>query len=374
MADAATAQGLEFAPLSPSVTQALTESLDDLVHVSNPLDYHTFGWGDRAKLGQTFAAMMRAGADLNLLILDYPRGDQCSDAAWQPAALALEDAARETGARAALVASLPENVPEARAQALMAAGVAPLLGIQEAVEAIHAAATYTAASSTLLLSAPPPRTVAVSEAQGKAMLSAFGVAVPAGATADTQAAAASLAAKLGFPVAVKACGASLLHKTEAGAVRLNLRSAAEVERAAQALLPITGSVLIERMVQGTVAELIIGVARDPVLGLYLLLGSGGVLAELVADSAIVLLPASRDEVAAAVSRLRVDRLLRGFRGAPEADVEAMLKAILCIQDFVCAHAGAVQELDVNPLMVCAKGQGAFAADVLLRIAPDVAHG
>jgi acyl-CoA synthetase (NDP forming) len=375
MADTALAHGLTFAPLSPAVRADLAESLDELVHVSNPLDYHTFGWGDRAKLGQTFGAMMRAGADLNLLILDYPRGDQCSDAAWQPAALALEDAARTTGARAALVASLPENVSEARAAALLAAGVAPLLGIQEAVEAIHAAATCGAAfPGTLLLSAAPTNTIAVSEAQGKALLAACGVPVPAGGSADTCAGAAAIGEKLGFPVAVKACSASLLHKTEAGGVRLNLRSAAEVEMAAHALLPMTGSVLIERMVQGAMAELIVGVARDPVLGLYMLLGSGGVLAELVADSAIVLLPASKDEIAAAVSRLRVDRLLRGFRGAPEADVEAMLKAILCIQDFVCAHAGAVQELDVNPLMVCAKGQGAYAADVLLRIAPEIAHG
>jgi acyl-CoA synthetase (NDP forming) len=375
MADTALSQGLTFAPLSPAVRADLAESLDALVHVSNPLDYHTFGWGDRAKLGQTFAAMMRAGADLNLLILDYPRGDQCSDAAWQPAALALADAARQTGARAALVASLPENVPEAQAAALLAAGVAPLLGIPEAVEAIDAAATCgPPASGTLVLSAAPAHAASVSEARGKALLSAFGVPVPAGATADTAVGAASLAEKLGFPVAVKACGASLLHKTEAGAVRLNLRTAAEIEMAAQTLLPITGSVLVERMVQGAVAELIVGVARDPVLGLYMLLGSGGVLAELVADSAIVLLPATKSEIAAAVSRLRVDRLLRGFRGAPEADVEAMLNAILCIQDFVCAHAGAVQELDVNPLMVCAKGQGAVAADVLLRIAPDIAHG
>jgi acyl-CoA synthetase (NDP forming) len=375
MADTALAHGLSFAPLSAPVRAELEESLDPLVHVSNPLDYHTFGWGDREKLARTFAAMMRAGADLNVLILDYPRDDQCSDAAWQPAALALEDAARQTGARAALVASLPENVPEARADALLAAGVAPLLGIAEAVEAIEAAAACgAAAAGGMLVSGAPAQAVAVSEARGKALLSAFGVPVPGGGTVETGAGAGALAAELGFPVAVKACGASLLHKTEAGAVRLNLACAEAVEQAAQALLPMTGSVLVERMVQGAVAELIVGVARDPVLGLYMLLGSGGVLAELVADSCVVLLPASREEIEVAVSGLRVSRLLRGFRGAPEADVEAMLSAILGIQEFVCAHADEVQELDVNPLMVCAKGKGAVAADVLLRVAPSVAHG
>jgi acyl-CoA synthetase (NDP forming) len=371
MADTALERGLAFAPLSAEVRTALAETLDDLVHVSNPLDYHTFGWGDREKLGRTFAAMMRAGADLNLLILDYPREDACNPAAWEPAALALEDAARETGARAALVASLPENLSQARAEALMAAGVAPLLGIAEAVQAIDAAAACVGAfGGRLLVSAVPPGAAAVSEAQGKALLGAAGVPVPVGGVAADAAGAAAVAARIGFPVAVKACGASLLHKTEAGGVRLNLRSALEVEMAARALLPLTGQVLVERMVQGAVAELIVGVSRDPVLGLYMLLGSGGVLAELVADSAVVLLPASRDEIAGAVAGLRVDRLLRGFRGAPEGDREALLDAVLRIQDYVCGHADHVQELDVNPLMVCAKGQGAVAADVLLL----VAHG
>jgi acyl-CoA synthetase (NDP forming) len=372
MADTALAHGLVFAELSPLVHAALAESLDDLVHVSNPLDYHTFGWGDRAKLGQTFGALMGAGADLNLLILDYPRLDQCDPAAWEPAALALEDAARRTGARAALVASLPENLPEARAAALMSAGVVPLLGIPEAVEAIDAAGRCVSASDAGLLMAPPPSdAVAISEARGKMILHAFGVRIPGGDTTDSVAGAVALATELGFPVAVKASGASLLHKTEAGAVKLNLRGAHEVAAAAQALLPLTGSVLVERMVQGTVAELIVGVARDPVLGLYMLLGSGGVLAELVADSCVVLLPTVREEVAAAVARLRVDRLLRGFRGAPEADREALLDAVMHIQDFACAHAGDLLELDVNPLMVRGKGQGAVAADVLMRVSAHV---
>jgi hypothetical protein len=200
------------------------------------------------------------------------------------------------------------------------------------------------------------------------------VSVPEGATADTVPGAVAVAGRVGFPVAVKACGASLLHKTEAGGVRLNLRTPAEVESAAGALLPITGTVLVERMVQGVVAELIVGVARDPVLGLYMLLGSGGVLAELVADSGIVLLPASREEISAVLAGLKVQRLLCGFRGAPAADMDAVLDEVVRIADFACARADDVQELDVNPLMVGGQGQGAVAADVLLRVSARLAHG
>jgi acyl-CoA synthetase (NDP forming) len=375
MADTALARGLTFAPLSADVRGRLAATLDELVSVSNPLDYHTFGWGDRDKLGKTFAALMGAGADLNLLILDYPRADACDPAAWEPAAQALEDAARLTGGRAALVSSLPENLPEARAQALMAAGVVPLFGILEAVQAIDAAGPGARmAGAGLMAGAGPADAVAVSEARGKALLSGFGVSVPEGATADTVPGAVAVAARVGFPVAVKACGASLLHKTEAGGVRLNLRTPAEVESAAGALLPITGTVLVERMVQGVVAELIVGVARDPVLGLYMLLGSGGVLAELVADSGIVLLPASREEISAVLAGLKVQRLLCGFRGAPAADMNPLLDEVVRIADFACARADDVQELDVNPLMVGGQGQGAVAADVLLRVSARLAHG
>ncbi len=121
------------------------------------------------------------------------------------------------------------------------------------------------------------------------------------------------------------------------------------------------------MVTGCVAELIVGIARDPVLGPYLLLGSGGILAELIGDTASLLIPASRAELAEALAGLRVARLLDGFRNAPQGDIAAALDAILAIQEFAMKNLDSLHELEVNPLMVRAVGQGAVAADVLLRM-------
>jgi hypothetical protein len=135
----------------------------------------------------------------------------------------------------------------------------------------------------------------------------------------------------------------------------------------------TGEVLIEQMVTGTVAELIVGVTRDPVLGLHLMLGSGGTLAELLGDTAILLLPATRQQIATALQSLRVAKLLAGFRAATPADTEAAIDSILAIQDFAIAHRTRLAELEVNPLMVRATGQGAVAADVLMRLTPEPAH-
>ena len=119
------------------------------------------------------------------------------------------------------------------------------------------------------------------------------------------------------------------------------------------------------MVAGGVAELIVGVTRDPVFGPVMTLGSGGVLVELLRDSATLMLPATRDEVEAALRGLKLFPLLDGFRGRPKADLDAAIDAVLGLADFVLANAGAIEELDINPLIVCAQGKGAWIADALL---------
>ena len=375
IADAAEAAGVPLMPLTAEAAADLGATLPDLVSIANPLDYHTFGWRNRPALAATFAAMMRAGADINLLILDFPRPDRCDTADWDIAAAAMGDAARAEGRRAAVLATLPDAMPEAHAAALAAQGMVPLFGMEEALQAIAAAAdaggTTNNAEFALAVAAAltPVDPVTIAEWDGKQRLAAFGVTVPDGALAHSVAEAELSAAAIGFPVVLKAVGRAIAHKTELGAVRLNLASTEAVRAAANDLLKLTGTVLVERMVRDTVAELIVGVARDPALGAYLVLGSGGVLAELVGDTATLLLPSSRDEIAAALGGLRVARLLHVYRGGPSGDSEAAIRAILAIQDFAMAHLDVLAELDVNPLMVRRAGLGAVAADVLMRLVP-----
>jgi acyl-CoA synthetase (NDP forming) len=377
IADAAATAGLSFVPLTAPAAADIAATLPELVAISNPLDYHTFGWRNRTALAATFAAMLRAGADITLLILDFPRPDQCDTTDWDIAASALADAVETTGRRAAIVATLPEAMPESHAAALAARGIVPLFGMVESLAAIAAAAAAGDDPEHLDLCVASAtaecKVETFSEWDGKRRLAAFGVIVPDGALASTPGDAVSAASAIGMPVVVKSVGSQLAHKTEQGAVRLNLTSIDAVHAAASALLPITGHVLVERMVTGTVAELIVGVARDVSLGLYLVLGSGGVLAELIGDTAVLLLPASRVEIDAALRTLRASRLLLGFRGGPEGDIQAAIDAIRRIQDFALAHRDSLQELDVNPLLVRARGQGAVAADVLMRLSSSVPH-
>ena len=156
----------------------------------------------------------------------------------------------------------------------------------------------------------------------------------------------------------------IAHKSEAGAVALNLRDVDAVVAAASKMQGVTGF-LVEEMIGGGVAEVLIGITRDAT-GLYLLtIGSGGVMTELMADTASLLLPATREDISKALGGLKVAHLLEGFRGRPAADITAVLDAIEAVCHYAVANAGRLIELDVNPLIACEKG--AFAVDALIRL-------
>jgi acyl-CoA synthetase (NDP forming) len=125
------------------------------------------------------------------------------------------------------------------------------------------------------------------------------------------------------------------------------------------------------MVTGGVAELIVGITRDPPFGPVMTVGSGGVLVELLQDSATLLLPTNREEIEAALRSLKLFPLLDGYRGRPKADLSAAIDAILGIASFALENAEAIDELDINPLIVCRQGEGAWIADALLVLARSV---
>ena len=371
IADAALGSRLRFRPLSARAKDGLGAVLGPRVTLANPLDYHTYVWGDEAAMTAAFAALLGDGFDLSLLLLDLPRGDRCDPDGWRPTLRAFEAALAAAGGRGALVATLPETLPEVLARALVQKGVAPLLGISEALAAAEAAAAIGAAWSGPeapgLLAVPGcvGPVASLDEAAAKACLRDGGIAVPDGHAAAEVAEAVAAAEALGFPVAVKALG--LDHKTEAGALRLGLDTAEAVRQAAEALLPLGRGLLVERMVEGGVVEMILGLQREPGLGFLLTLGAGGVLAEVLRDTRTLLLPAGEAEIRAAIAGLGIAPLLAGYRGGPRADLEALVAMAAALGRFAEDRAADLEALDLNPVIVCAEGRGAVAADALVRI-------
>jgi len=212
----------------------------------------------------------------------------------------------------------------------------------------------------------------VDEHEAKRWLQGVGIPIPAGCVTDAHE-APEIATRLGFPVAVKLVSEHLLHKTEAGAVALGMSSSAEVEAAVVRIgASVRGSdaeaaadrFLVERMVGPPLAELLVGVRTDPRVGRAMTLASGGGLAGLVADAVTLLLPASRAEVEEALARLRVSRLLDGFRGAPPANRTVIVDALSRLASHLCREDSDVVEIEVNPLFVLP--DRVCAVDALMR--------
>ena len=370
IADMAVGRNVSFPPFNASTKSKVTASLNEFVSIENPLDYHTFIWNDESKLTATFTATLSGGFDCGVLILDTPTLPHMNAAAWFKAAHAFTAAAKSNNARAVVVSSFAENMPDKMAAQLAADNIAPMLGLDDMLTAIEAAAIIGAhwADTTArpiisqpATSEPEPRLL--TEFAGKQLLAKFGLTVPLGEVCKI-ADAGSTAAKLGLPIVCKISAATIAHKTEIGGVALNLKTRMEAQAAADQMAKLCPDVLIEKMVIGSVTELIVGVKRDSQFGLALVLGAGGLLTELLKDTVTLLLPTNRDEIVRALKKLRIWKLVDGFRGT-SGDQDAVISAILSVTAFAAAHQSTLEELDINPLMVLP--QGAVAADVLIRM-------
>jgi acetyl-CoA synthetase len=258
------------------------------------------------------------------------------------------------------VSTLPELLPRDVAARLMAGGVTPLQGLTEAIAAAEAASlSATASAHPPLRGSDPAGVTLITEDVAKSELAGFGLAVPLGLGGRTAAEVAQAAGALQAPLVLKGIG--LAHKSEAGAVRLNLRPD-EIEDVAAQMS--ARAFLVEEMVQGGVAELLVGVTNDAAHGFVLTLGAGGVLTELWQDTQSLLLPIEPADIDAALRRLRIWPLLEGYRGKPGADVSAVIASVMAVQAYVIAHHATLSEVEVNPL-ICTPN-GAVAVDALIR--------
>ena len=199
------------------------------------------------------------------------------------------------------------------------------------------------------------------EREAKAVLGKYGIRSAPERQARNAEEAVKAAAELGYPVVLKADG-DIEHKTEAGAVKLDLRDEAALRAACGAMTSAKDGFLVQSMLKGGV-ELVVGIKRDPQCGPVLLVGLGGVLVEVLRDTALALAPVGPKEARRMLESLRGYKLLQGYRGAPAADLDAVCDAIARISEFAADHADQVQEIDVNPLL--ARPDGAVALDALI---------
>ncbi|OLS60203.1 acetate--CoA ligase family protein [Pseudomonas putida] len=385
IADYAERNHLSLPKLTAGQVAQLGEVLPAYANLINPLDFTTAIWGDESALRTMLDAALTSEADAAMLVLDYP-AEFTGERKECDLLLELFSAALQRhGKRGFVTSALPELLPAHARERLHAQGIAALQGVEDGLAAWGRIVAWQQNRQQLLelgesaLVPLCPRALdgegqVLDEWHSKQALRAFGLPVPAGVLTTPERAAHQVVA---YPLVLKAVSAHLPHKTEAGAVALNLKDADAVASAVAAMRErikafaphvAFDQVLLEPMAEAPLAELIVGIKRENDFALALVIGAGGVLVEVLKDSTSLLLPTTDGAIRQAVLGLRSAALLQGFRGRPAADLDALVAAIRAVADYACENAGRLLELDVNPLMVGA--QGTTAVDALIRLGQE----
>ncbi|WP_223502236.1 acetate--CoA ligase family protein [Pseudomonas sp. BF-R-24] len=384
IADYAERNGLGLPKLDQGQVGELAQVLPTYANLVNPLDFTTAIWGDGEALNRMLDSALRTEADAAMLVLDYP-SEFTGERKECDLLLELYCAALQRHGKTGFVTSaFPELLPAHARERLHAQGVAALQGVEDGLAAWGRIAGYQRNRHALLAlgeSALVPLCPQALEGEGRLLnewdskqaLKAFGLPTPNGVL-STPDKALKDAETLGYPLVLKAVSAQLPHKTEAGAVALNLKDGAALSAALEkmrtsitAYAPgvVFDQLLLEPMAKPPLAELIVGIKRENDFGLALVIGAGGILVELLKDSRSLLLPTTDGAIRNALLSLRSAPLLQGFRGRESADLDALVAAIRAVADYACENAAQLLELDVNPLLVGA--QGTTAVDALIRL-------
>ena len=384
IADYAERKELSLPKLDEGQRDELAQVLPSYANLVNPLDFTTAIWGDGEALNHMLDSALRTEADAAMLVLDYP-AEFTGERKECDLLLELFCAALIRHGKTGFVTSaFPELLPAHARERLHTQGVAALQGVEDGLAAWGRIAGYQRNRQALLAlgeSVLVPHCPQALEGEGRLLnewdskkaLRAFGLQTPNGVLSSPDE-ALSDANVLGYPLVLKAVSSQLPHKTEAGAVALNLKDGtalnAALEKMRASLVDYAphvpfDQVLLEPMAKPPLAELIVGIKRENDFGLALVIGAGGVLVELLKDSRSLLLPTTDGAIRQALLGLRSAALLQGFRGRQVADLDALVAAIRAVADYACENAGQLLELDVNPLLVGA--DGTTAVDALIRL-------
>ena len=373
MADLIDGLDITFPSLDDLHKDRVKLALNDYVEVDNPLDYHTFIWGDRKRTSKCFKQMISGNFAATMLLLDWPRTQESEQKDWDLTLLALSDAISGTREKTIVLASIADCMPKRIIKECQKYGIAPMIGLDICLKALNhsyriglAFQKSSMQSIEILRSLSHPSKIStLTEFEGKKLLKKYGIPVPDGKIISSTSEALIAAEKIHYPITLKVSDVELVHKTELGAVMLNINDPLALEKACQDLFKIGSSLLIEKMVQDSVAELIIGVGLDPIFGKYIIIGSGGILVELFKESIPLLFPVNREDVSLALSKLKAFPLINGYRGNPQGDVEMIIDCVMATVKLVSEND--IDELDINPLLVLKRGSGVIAVDTLIKL-------
>jgi acyl-CoA synthetase (NDP forming) len=387
--DAAEEIGVEFAPLD-SALPTVKELLPPFAYLANPLDLTWAGLYDPA-VAQGCAEAIASQTNVGMLVL-------LQDA---PAGLGSQQATRyskllEAVGRGAASAKIPvvalSNVSDQPHPALQEvadkAKIPYLRGTRVGLSAISRYVTWSTRPAQSLVAGsareasleaslaetrfdvvPSHRLAAEHEARD--ILRSYGVAGPREQFSSSVEGAVAAAADIGFPVVLKGLVENMVHKSDAGLVKVGLVTAEDVRLAAEAMLLSIANLpnhflgfLVQQKIS-SLAEIFVGARVDADFGPLVVVGAGGIQVELYKDVAIRMAPINEETATEAIASTKIARLLGGFRGQPAGDVQAVARAMSALSRFIAEFSNRISEIEINPLAVLAKGQGCIALDCVL---------
>ncbi len=370
--DAAEAAGVPFAHIGPATRARLEERLDFGLEPENPCDAFGTGRDHDGIMRDCFAALM-ADDDtaLGVFFLDVNQHNSYSIACVE----ACVAAAATTTKPVALATNYCGVDHRELAIELTRKGIPVLDGTEPTLKAVANAFARRDQRSYPREAAPAPNAAAprwrkrlaegapLDEAEALTLLADYGIGAMAHRVVTSEAQAVAAATELGLPVVMKTAMPGIAHKTDVGGVKLNLKSGEEVAAAWQALNASLGARAIIAPMAGEGVELVAGIVIDQQFGPMVVLGAGGILVEVLRDSATLVAPAPRHEVEQVLGGLRISRLLDGVRGGPPLDRAAAVDAVVGLSRLAADLGDLIAEMDVNPLRVLP--QGAVALDALV---------
>jgi acyl-CoA synthetase (NDP forming) len=372
---------LRFPGLSPPTLARLGPAFPPFATPRNPVDAWGLGW-DRDRFRQILDALVD---DPGLPTIAFgvdatAAGGGDTPMATEVAGMCVE-LSKATGTRFVFFNNATGNGPNPAIRALLEAGGIPYLaGMRTALAVLAHWATYgegrqrPAAPAIDRVEADRWRAAirhvaALDEVARFRLLRDAGIPMIETVAVRSAEDAVAAAARVGYPVALKAAGTHVLHKTERGLVRLGLDNAAAVTRAFLELASRAGHDRMAFVIQpmaGAGVDILVGIRNDPDFGPLTVVGLGGIYVELLRDAAIRVGPVSAETAAAMLRETRAGTLLDGFRGAGPFDFDAAARAIAALSAFGAATHGLLATVEINPLIVLPRGRGAFGVDVLFE--------
>ena len=387
MADVGSELGLEFSDLSPVTKDELEKIMPPFASITNPMDVTAEAVARPGLLTQA-AEVILTDPNVDNLVMFFG----IVPGAHERLATGIAQVAQSTDKlvmmtwfplpRADIWMSLaragvpvfPEPARGIRALGKMAQYVAAReRSFSRHTAAIASLSGFESSVEKILDQAKSEGRNVLSEVETKSLLKALGLTAPHGGLARSAAEARSVANSIGGPVALKASSPDLLHKTEAGVIRLGLKSPQEVERAFEEIVAKAkkwnpqarlDGVLVEEMIGGDTREVIVGARQDLRFGPIVTFGLGGVFVEAIRDFAVWPAPLTLDEAREMIRRIRGYRILTAFRGRPAPDLEALAQVLCQVGQFACAWRERIAELEINPLFVLPEGSGVVVGDAL----------